>query len=465
MKNYFKHYFKQGLKYYHSWIDLLFDNETHGISSKNMDLKKHISFPLKCTYIIIAIAIGFFILWGSFAKLDSAAVAQGFVALSDKHKTIQHLEGGIIDQILIKEGDAVEENQTLLILNDTNAKAKLQMILSQLRASKAIESRLLSEKFNNNFIDYGDPLLSEDSPEIQKIINTQNDIFKTRTQSVKGKLSILSQKIIQYKEQIKGLEIQQHALNSQFLILQEETVSMQNLYDKAYAPKSDLLDIKKRSLEIEGRIGEISGNIGSINQAIAETELQILDFQNDNQNEINDSLQKTELQIADLQEQFQAAKDVLERTVIKAPQSGIITGLQYFTRGGVIAPGSKIMDIVPQNDELLVEAHIMPKDMESINIGLRSKVQLSAYKSRLVPRVEGEVIYFSADRIEDDKTRYPYYIARIRIKPETLNKINYDVKLYPGMPADVFIVKGERTFLQYMISPITDSLHRAFKEK
>ena len=123
------------------------------------------------------------------------------------------------------------------------------------------------------------------------------------------------------------------------------------------------------------------------------------------------------------------------------------------------------MNIVPQNDELIIEAQVMPKDIESIRVGLRTKVQLSAYKSRLVPRVEGEVIYFSADRVNDERNGQPYYVARVRIKPEALNKINYDVRLHPGMPADIFIVKGERTFLQYMVSPITDSLHRAFKEK
>lgn len=429
------------------------------------DLEKQVSPSLRFTYIIIGVALGFFIIWGGLAKLDSATVAPGFVALSGNHKTIQHLEGGVIDKILIKEGDFVEENQSLVILNETMAKARLQMILSQLRAAKAIESRLLAEKHNKSSVDYSDLVYDEDIPEVKKIITMQNALFKTRMQSVKGKLNILSQKVIQYKEQIKGLEILKEALGGQLVILKEETGSMQNLFDKAYASKSDLLDLKKRALEIEGRLGEIIGNLGSVNESIAETELQMLDFENDNQNEINDLMQKAQAQILDLQEQYEASKDVLARTVIKAPQSGIITGLQYHTIGGVIAPGAKIMDIVPQNDELIVEAHIMPRDIESIKLGLRTKVQLSAFKSRLVPRVDGEVIYFSANRIEDEKTRHPYYVARIRIEPEALDKINYDVKLHPGMPADVFIVKGERTFLQYMVSPITDSLHRAFKEK
>lgn len=468
MKINFNNYIEKTKRNCKSLVDFVFDIGGKGneVLLKDVtDLKKHVSPALKFTYVIIGIAFGFFVIWGSLAKLDSATVAPGFITLSGNHKTIQHLEGGVIDKILIKEGDFVEANQPLIILNETAAKARLQMIVSQLRVAKAIETRLLAEKLSLTKVEYKDPIFDEDIQDVQKTINMQNALFETRTQSYKGKLNILSQKIIQYKEQIRGLEMIKQALEGQLLILKEETVGMQNLFDQACAAKTDLLDLKKRTLEIEGRLGEITGNLGSVNESIAETQLQMLDFGNDNQNEINDQMQKAQTQILDLQEQYQAAKDVLARTVIKAPQSGIITGLHYHTIGGVIAPGAKIMDIVPQNDELIVEAHVMPKDIESIKLGLRTKVQLSAYKSRLVPRVDGEVIYFSANRIEDEKNRYPYYIARIRIEPESLEEINYDVKLHPGMPADVFIVKGERTFLQYMLSPITDSLHRAFKEK
>lgn len=464
----FNESFKIVKKYYKNLVQFLFNinyEEFEYISNASVNLKTEIASSIKFTFIIIAVGIGFFILWGGFAPLDSAAIAPGFVALSGNHKTIQHLEGGVIDRILVKEGDLVKEGHPLIILNETAAKARLQMIISQLRFEKAIEKRLLAEQSNSISIDYADPILEQNLPEVQKIIKTQNALFKTRVQSIKGKLDILSQKIIQYKEQIKGLEVMHQALEAQSLIIQEQVASMQTLFDKAYAPKTDLLELKKRSLEIEGQLGEIKGNIASVYESVAETQLQMLDLENDHQKEINDQLQKTQSQVADLQEQYQAAEDVLMRTVIKAPQSGVITGLQYHTISGVIPPGAKIMNIIPQNDELIIEAHVMPKDIESIKIGLKAKVQLSAYKNRLVPRVNGEVIYFSADRIENEKNGQIYYIARIRIPQEILNKINYDVKLYPGMPADVFLVKGERTFLQYLLSPITDSFHRAFKEK
>ncbi len=472
MKINFKTYFDTVKKYYQCFIRFIFDTNNVTSCNWNQDqianactLKKTIAPPIKFTCIVIALGVGFFVIWGSLAKLDSATVAPGFVVLSDNYKTIQHLEGGIIDKILIKEGDLVNVDQPLIILNDTAAKSRLQMILSQLRSTKAIENRLLAEQQGENSVTYSEEIFDTHIPEVQKIINTQDALFRTRVQSVKGKIDILLQKIAQYKEQIKGLETTKDALELHSLLTKEQVGNMQTLFDRGCTAKTDLFEIKKKHLEMEGRLGEIKGNIASVGEAISETQLQMLDFVNDNQREINDQLQKTQAQILDLQEQYQAAQDVLNRTIIKAPTAGIITGMQYHTISGVIGSGAKIMDIVPQNDELIIEAQVMPKDMESIKVGLRTKVQLSAYKSRLVPRVEGEVIYFSADRIHDERSKYPHYIARIRIPKEALDKINYDVKLYPGMPADVFIVKGERTFLQYMASPITDSLHRAFKEK
>lgn len=463
-----KNFFVESRKYYRVLRELLFDtnykwsgNEMQGVG----DLKNQIASPIKFAFIVIGIAIGFFVIWGSFARLDSAAIAHGFVVLNDNTKTIQHFEGGVIDEILVREGDRVEEGEKLIRLNETAAKARLKMVLSQLRMAKAMEARLLAEQSNKKAVEYSDAVLDANSEEVCQIIKMQNALFETREKLVNGKLAIFAQKQAQYKEQIKWLEKTARALEEHAILTEEQVSNMKTLFDQEYASKTEWFEVKKRLLEMQGRLGEINGNIASVNELITETQLQMLDLKNDNQNEINDQLQKVQSQISDLEEQYQTAEDILERTIIRAPKAGIVTGLQFHTIGGVISPGVKIMNIVPQNDELILEAHVMPKDMESIRVGLKTNVQLSAYKSRLVPRVQGEVIYFSADRINDEKSGQAYYIARIRIKQESLDEINYEVRLYPGMPVDVFIVKGERTFLQYLISPITDSIHRAFKEK
>lgn len=437
----------------------------HSSHNPEKDLKKQIHPPIKFAFVVIGIALGIFVLWGIIAPLDSAAVAPGFITLSGNRKTIQHLEGGVIERILVKDGDTVFEGQKLIALNDTTAKARVQIILSQLRAAKATENRLLAEKCKESSVNYNDDIFDITIPEVQKIINTQNELFETRIESIKRKLKILWQKIVQYKEQIKGLQIVASSLEEQNIILKEQVNSIQTVFDKGHANKTELLELKKRFQEIQGRWGEAKAHIATSNESIVETQLQMLDLENDNENKINDSLHEVQSQILSLQEQYEASKDVLERTTIKAPQAGIVTGLQYHTIGGVISPGIRIMDIVPQNDELLVEAHVMPKDIESVKINSIARVQLSAYKTRLVPRVDGEVIYISADILSDPKMGTPYFLAKIKIDPKKLNSINYDIQLIPGMPADVFIVKGERTFLTYLMSPIVDSFHRAFKEQ
>lgn len=437
----------------------------HSLHNPAKDLKRQIHPPIKFAFVVIGIALGIFVFWGIIAPLDSAAVAPGFITLSGNRKTIQHLEGGVIEKILVKDGDTVLEGQELITLNDAAAKARVQIILSQLRTAKATENRLLAEKDRKPSVNYNDDIFDRTIPEVQKIINTQNELFETRTGSLKNKLDILSQKIVQYREQTKGLEVVAISLEEQNDILEEQVDSMQTVFDKGHGNKMELLELKKRFQEIQGRLGETKAHIATSEGSIVETHLQMLDLENENENKINDNLSEVQSHILSLQEQYQASKDVLARTTIKAPQAGIVTGLQYHTTGGVISPGIRIMDIVPQNDELIVEAHVMPKDIESVKINSTARVQLSAYKTRLVPRVDGEVIYISADILSDPKMGTPYFLAKIKIDPKKLNSINYNVQLIPGMPADVFIVKGERTFLTYLMSPIMDSFHRAFKEQ
>jgi HlyD family type I secretion membrane fusion protein len=439
--------------------------ESKYILQYSEDLKKQIMSPIKFAFGVIAFAVGFFVLWGAFAPLDSAAIARGVITLSGNRKTIQHLEGGVIDRILVKDGEEVAEGQELIVLNDTAAKARLQMVLSQLRSAKAMEKRLLAEKIEAPKVVFDDELLDREIPEVAKILDTQEAIYETRMKSMQGKRNVLAQKIVEHKEQIKGLESVLESLESQNVIVSEQLKNLESLFNKGYAKKTDYLEYKRRGQELKGKLGEIKANIAGANETVAETQLQIMNLENENQKEINAELKETHSHILDLQEQYQAANDILKRTVIRAPKAGVITDLQYHTVGGVITPGSKIMDIVPQDDQLIVEAHIMPQDIESVYVGLKAKVQLSAYKSRLVPRIDGEVTYVAADRMDEKNGQPPYYIAKIMIKPESINKINYDIKLHPGMPAEVFIVKGERTFLQYLASPIIDSFHKAFKEK
>lgn len=432
------------------------------------ELINQIKKPLKQSLIVIGIAMGFFIIWGSIAPLDRAVIAPGIIIVSTKTKTIQHLEGGLIEQILVKDGDTVEEGQPLIILSDVQDKARLQQIEIQLASLKALESRLITERDKKEEIDFSDPIFQNSNMEIQNIIKNQYDQFKSRQAILENKKTIYLQKIQQYEEKIKGLEAQHKSIRTQLEISSDELENMRVLFSKGLINKARLNQLLRLREELEGKNGEIAAEIANAKGAISQTEIEILNLEDDWQKEITAELKDTQVHIATLKKEYESQKDIVERKTIRSPNSGIVSNIQVFSVGAVISSGMKIMDIVPQHDELIIEAKVMPKDIEGIKPGMPAKIQLSAFKSRLVPRLSGEVIYVSADSsvtpAKPGEQPANYYTVRVQISQKELKRVRIDVELYPGMPAEVFIVKGTRTFLQYLLSPITESFYKAFKE-
>lgn len=445
----------------------MLSNDPDSINFQHLDkgnLIKSVWPGIKTGLILILIGFLIFIVWGGLAPLDSAAIAEGTVVLSGRHKTIQHLEGGVIESINITDGQAVKKDDVLITLNNTSAKARLQVIKSQIAYTKAVDARLHAEQGQLDTVDYG--TMPEEYADfgIDKIITSQNNLFEIRRSVLEGQINVLHEKIIQYEEQINGLEARKISNQSQVALLKEELESVDELYKQGLALKPRVLELRRQLDSAIGSYEEIKSSVAAAKETIAEANLQILNVQNEFLQGVASEYKENLTASIELQEQFNAAKDVLERTEIKAPEDGLITDLQFFTVGGVIPPGAKIMDIVPQDDTLLVEAKVKTQDIDSIYVGLVSKVQLGAYKSRLLPRLEGKVVYISADAIVDPQSGMPHYIARIELNPKEIENLNLDIKLHPGMPATVFLVKGTRTFLEYLISPIRDSFFRAFKE-
>lgn len=466
-----KKYVKKISKLYHDtkiFLTASSAEEANYSLKQEIELIAQIKKPLKQALIVIAIAIGFFIIWGSIAPLDRAIIAPGTIIVSTKTKTIQHLEGGIIEQILVKDGDVVEEGQPLIILSEVQDRAKLQQIEIQLASLKALEARLITERDKKEEIDFSDPIFQNQNSEMQDIIKNQYDQFKSRKAILENKQKIYLQKIQQYEEKIKGLEAQQKSIRTQLAISKDELENTYILFNKGLINKPRLNQLLRLQEELEGKNGEISAEIANAKGAISQTEIEILNLEDDWQKEITAELKDTQVHIATLKKEYESQKDIVERKIIRSPNAGIVSNTQVFSVGAVISSGMKIMDVVPQHDELIVEAKVMPKDIEGIKSGLPAKIQLSAFKSRLVPRLSGEVIYVSADSTvtpaKPGEQPSNYYTVRVQIVPKELKRIRVDVELYPGMPAEVFIVKGTRTFLQYLLSPITESFYKAFKE-
>ena len=416
--------------------------------------------------LITTFIIAFFGIWAGFAPLESAAIANGKVSLHTNRKTIQHLEGGIIQALLVKEGDQVTKGQTLINLNATSETAQQQLLQDLLNVAIATEIRLLSERDDQYLLNYDDvfPEVNR-TDKINELIGSQQRLFKARRAGVLGQIDISQERIMQYNDQIQGLNEQTKEVKNQSTFIAEEIKTVSYLHDKGIEQKPRLFSLKRKQSELNGLIAKYTSEIATIQGGISEMHLQMIQNQNDYLKNVMIELKDIQKEVADLKEKLNASLDILERTVIVAPLSGTVTDLEYLTIGSVITPGVKIMDIVPLNDKLVIEALVKPEDIDRVHEGLDAKVMLSSYNSRVVPRLNGKVINLTANKFTDQATNPSNYLAKIEINAEELNMLPADVELYPGMPAESFIKTGESTLINYLVSPIIDSFRRSFREQ
>lgn len=422
--------------------------------------------PIRFGLWTIIVVFGSFFIWASFAPLSTAAVATGNVVLDTDKKTIQHLEGGIIDQILVHEGDYVEAGQALVRLSETAAKARADLLAAQYYSEKAASTRLMAERDGLDTLTFPEELVSKakESEKVAEILDSQKRLFEARNQSLAGQIGILGQRKEQLDDEIDGLQAQEKSSKDQLALLNDEISVVSKLVSQGNAARPRLLALQRQAAEVQGRQGEYIAMIARARQTINETELEIINARNEYLNRVVAELREVQVKLSTLEEQVRASADILDRIIIAAPQSGIVTGLRFHTKGGVIAPGAEIMDIIPQDERLIVEAHVNPNDIDIVHRDLPARVRLSAYKTRNIPPLEGVVKTISADRFVNPSTQQAYYLARIVIDEAELASVE-NVALYPGMPAEVLIVTGERTLLSYLTSPIRDAMFRAFKEQ
>ncbi len=403
--------------------------------------------------------------WAALAPLDSAAIAPGIVIVQSNRKTVQHLEGGIVAEILVKEGDHVEAGQVLVRLDDTRARAILGLLQNKYNAALALEARYLAERDGLDEIEFPDALLAyAGESDVVEVLVGQVNIFEARRDTLAGAIAILKQRIVEFGEEIVGLGAQVEADQQQIELIAEELEGVRLLVNKGLARKPRLLALQRRAAELGGDRGEHLAFIARAKQNMAETDLQILDLQNRRTSEVVNGLREVQTQLSDLEERLGFAQDVFERTEIRASRAGVVVDLQIHTVGGVIAGGEVLLDIVPQDDKLSIEVKIEPDDIDVVHVGLDAQLRLTAYNRRMTPTIDGKVIYVSADRLTDPQTGLGYYKALIEVDANSLDSID-GVVLYPGMTAQVMIVTGRQTVLEYILSPIMDSFSVALREQ
>lgn len=432
---------------------------------KENENKPTIRKPLIIGLIIVVFFILGFLIWAALAPLESAAVASGRIVIDTNRKTIQHLEGGIIRDIYIREGSHVKQGDKLITLDTTQSLARMQLFQGQLNSALALEARLIAEAENAKLITYPASLMKNQSdPEVVKIITGQQEIFDKRRQSFNDNINILKERVEQLKNEIASLQSQEKSYDAQLILINEELKAVSYLAEKKYIDLPRLLALKREAQRLQGNRDEQRALIAQAEQKIGETQLQMVSLESDKQNKIAQDLRDTQTTISDLNEKLRSAQDVLQRTNIAAPKSGTVIKLNYHTIGGVIEPGQPILDLVPDDEPLIIEVRLNPLDIDVVHPGLFARIRLLAYKQRTMPVIDGKVIQVSPDAIQDEKTGESYYLARVLIDPSELKQLK-NVQLYPGMPAQVLIVTAKRTPFQYLLDPIRESIFRAFREQ
>lgn len=412
---------------------------------------------------IIFVVFGLFGGWAAFAPLDSAANAPGVVTVQTYRKTIQHLEGGIVKELLVHDGDTVKKDDPLIVLDDSQVRAEYEMNRSQLVAAKATEARLRAERDGLTSIDFGDAL-EPNTPRGKEAQASETQIFNARRNSRLGEISVLQERVGQLNEQIRGLGSMISTKNNLGKSYAGEIGELRDLLSQGFVDKQRMLEQERKLDGLKSEIADHNSTITKTRLQINETQLQIVQLTKDFNSDVVKQLADTQTKVYDLQERTAAYKDRLSRIVIRAPEDGMVIGMTVHTVGGIVRAATPLLDIVPSVSDLIVEVHVQPVDIDRIAIGKTAKIRFSAFNSATTPEIEGVVTQISADRLTDERTGMPYYLARLEVSADGQRRLG-DRKLVPGMPADALISTGERTMLQYIMQPARNAISESMIEE
>ena len=402
--------------------------------------------------------------WAASANLASAVLAPGTFVVEGDRKLVQHLEGGVVSQLFVKDGDSVEAGQLLLSLDATQVRASLGVLRANLDAALAERARLVAEREETSAIVFPDELIERgDDPGVQETVTGQNRLFEARWAAFEGRVEVLRQRIAQLKEEITGIEAQQRSKTRQAALIGEELAGLEELFAKGLTEKPRILALQRDQARLEGERGEHLAAIARAKKAIGETELEILQSTLQRQEEISTSLREVQTRILDLSERIAAARDRVDKIELRAPTAGVVVSLAITTEGAVLQPGETVLEIVPHDTRLVIEAKLRPDDIDSVAVGQTARLRLTALVQRTTPTLTGRLIYVSADRLEEQRSGEPYFLALVALDPDQIARLEGQPVL-PGMPAEVMVETGARTALDYLVQPISDTLAKAWRE-
>jgi len=403
--------------------------------------------------------------WASTAEISGALIAPGQIVVESNVKKVQHPTGGVVGEVLARDGDLVKAGDVLVRLDDTVTKANLAIVTKNLDGLLARAARLQAEQQGLDKIAFPKPLLDRaNDPDVKTIIASETKLFEVRVNGRIGQKAQLRERITQLNEEIAGLTAQEKAKDQEIALVEKELAGVRTLYDQHLVQISRLTTLERDAARLNGERAQYIASKAQAKGKITETELQIIQVDKDMVSDVSKDLREANDKIGEYVERKVTAEDQLRRTDIRAPQDGMVLQSTVHTVGGVITAGDAIMTIVPQTDDLRVEAKVNPQDIDKLQIGQKTLLRLSAFNQRTTPELNGVVTRVSPDVTTDQRTGQSYYKIRVSMPPEEIARLG-DVRLIPGMPVEAFVQTGDRTMLSYLIKPLSDQLMRAFREK
>jgi HlyD family secretion protein len=403
--------------------------------------------------------------WAALFHLSGAVIAPGTIVVESSVKKVQHPTGGVIGEILVKEGDYVEAGQILVRLDETMTKASLGIVLSQREEYLARQARLIAERDGASSVSFPEDLLRrKDEPLVANAMAGELNLFRSRAQALEGQRAQLRERIAQISQEIEGLSAQLHAKEKEISFIEQELEGVSDLYNKKLVTVVRYNQLQRDQARLGGERGNIVAEIARARGRISEAELQILQLDQNFRTDAAKDERDIEGRLSEVKEKVIAAGDQFDRVNIRAPQSGVVHQLAVHTVGGVIAQGETVMLIVPRNDVLVLEGKVEPQDIDQIEVGAPVHVRVMAGNQRTTPDLLGVLDRKAADLTQDQKNNHSYYVVRVALAKDELRKLG-TLKLMPGMPAEAFIVTGERTPLQYLLKPLMDQIAHAFRER
>jgi HlyD family secretion protein len=411
--------------------------------------------------------------WATTAQLAGAVIAQGTIVVESDAKKVQHPTGGVVGEILVKEGSEVEEGKVVLRLDDKVTRSTLGVVQSQLYELAARQARLLTERDDADAIAFPASLTARrDDASVATAIAGEEKLFESRASARRGQRSQLRERVAQTNEEIRGLSAQLAAKETELELVGKELAGVTELYRKNLVSISRYSQLQRDETRLQGERGQFIADIARARGKISETELQIIQVDQDFRTDVLKDLREAQGKIAELKERLTGAEDQLKRVDLRAPQAGTVHQLAVHTVGGVISNGEVIMRIVPRADQLIVEAKVAPSDIDQVAWGAQAAVRILAGNQRTAPVLNGQVTLVAADITREQsreqqnaaQSAQPYYTVRISLPPAEVARL-HDMHLVPGMPAEVFIQTHERTAMQYLLKPLQEQIARTFRER